>query len=218
MTTARVALSAPHLSLDDRFGRYQRLTVRQKKRWLEILLSFEVKNTYEVFDESGTAVLRVREQGRGIQSLLKRLLLGAMRPFHVLVSDAETGDPLLDLHRPFRFVFHRLEVRTAQGELLGAIQKKWSLLRRIYHVESRTGQTLAELFGPSLRPWTFEIRQNDREVGLVQKKWSGLGKEMFTDADNFGVDLAAIRESRLKLLVFAAVVLIDIVHFEKSKG
>jgi uncharacterized protein YxjI len=216
--TPETALAGTRNSLEDRFARYQRLTVRQKKRWMEILLSFEVKNTYEVFDEHGAAALRVREQGQGILSLLKRIFLGTLRPFHVLVSDVGSGEPLLELHRPFRFIFHRLEVRTVKGELLGAIQKKWSWFRRIYEVESASGHAVAELFGPILRPWTFEIRQGDREVGLVQKKWSGLGKEMFTDADNFGVDLAAIRDPKLKLLAFAAVVLIDIVHFEKSKN
>lgn len=213
--TASTAASG---SPEDRFARYQRLTVRQKKRWLEILLSFELKNTYEVFDERGTPVLRVQEQGEGLLSLLKRLFLSTMRPFDVTVTDVGNGQPLLQLHRPFRFIFHRLEVHTAKGELLGAIQKKWSWIRRIYHIESNGGQLVAELFGPLLRPWTFEVRQGERALGLVQKKWSGLGKEMFTDADNFGVDLSAISDARLKLLVFAAVVLIDIVHFEKSKN
>lgn len=212
------SLSASDPALDQRFARYQQLTVRQKKRWLEILLSFEVKNTYEVFDELGAPALRVREQGKGFMSLLKRLFLGTMRPFHVLVTDVSTGQVLLELHRPFRFIFHRLEVRTARGELLGAIQKKWSWIRRVYHVESERGHTVAELFGPLLRPWTFEIRAGDRVLGLVQKRWSGLGKEMFTDADNFGVDLAQVTDPRLKVLAFAAVVLIDVVHFEKAKG
>jgi uncharacterized protein YxjI len=205
-------------TLDQRFARYQRLTVRQKKRWAEILLAFEVKNTYDVFDEQGQPVLRVREQGKGFLSLLKRLFLGPMRPFHVLVSDVNTGQALLDLHRPFRVIFHRLEVRGAQGEPIGAIEKKWSWIRRIYHIEDKAGQVIAELFGPILRPWTFEIRKGDRVLGMVQKKWSGLGTEMFTDADNFGVDLAHIDDPRLKLLAFAAVVLIDIVHFERAKG
>jgi len=203
---------------EQRFARYQRLTVRQKKRWLEILLSFELKNSYDVFDESGQPVLRVQEQGSGFLSLFKRLFLGPMRPFDVLVSDAQTGNALLSLRRRFRFVFHRLEVSTARGEALGAIQKKWSWIRRIYHVESRSGQVVAELFGPILRPWTFEIRAGERVLGMIQKKWSGLGKEMFTDADNFGVDLQQVADPKLKLLAFAAVVLIDIVHFEKAKG
>ena len=202
----------------ERFARYQRLTVRQQKRWLEVLTSFEVKNTYDVFDERGAAALRVREQGQGFWSLLKRLFLGPMRPFHVLVSDAQTGEALLQLHRPFRFIFHRLEVQTSDGRLIGAIQKKWSFIRRIYVIEQPVAQPRAELFGPILKPWTFEIRLGDRTVGQIQKRWSGLGKEMFTDADNFGVDLSGVREPWLKLLAFAAVVLIDVVHFENSKG
>jgi uncharacterized protein YxjI len=203
---------------DQRFEDIQRLTVRQQKRWLEILTSFEVKNTYDVFDERGREALRVREQGSGFLSFLKRVFLGPMRPFHVHVSDAANSQVLLDLKRPFRFIFHRLEVRTPEGALLGAIQKKWSWVRRIYHVESESGHVVAELFGPILRPWTFELRVSERVVGLVQKRWSGLAKEMFTDADNFGIDLTEVRDARLKVLAFAAVVLIDVVHFEKSKG
>jgi len=212
----RDAASASHV--DQHFARYQRLTVRQQKRWLEILTSFEVKNTYDVFDESGAATLRVREQGRGIWSFVRRIFLGPARPFRVHVTDTRTGQVLLELQRPFRFMFHRLDVRTLEGRVLGAIQKKWSLLRRIYHIESESGHVVAELFGPLFKPWTFEIRVQDREVGLIQKKWSGFSKELFTDADNFGVDLSGIQPARLKLLAFAAIVLIDVVHFEKAKG
>ncbi len=217
MELARVS-TAISPSLLERFARYQRLTVRQQKRWLEVLTSFEVKNTYDVFDERGNAALRVREQGQGFLSLLKRLFLGPLRPFHVLVSDALTGEALLELHRPFRFILHRLEVQTSDGRVIGAIQKQWSFFRRIYVIEDPAGSAQAELFGPILKPWTFEIRTGDHTVGQIQKRWSGLAKEMFTDADNFGVDLALIREPWLKLLAFAAVVLIDVVHFENSKG
>lgn len=31
------------------------------------------------------------------------------------------------------------------------------------------------------------------KVGLIQKRWSGIGKEMFTDADNFGVTFENVR-------------------------
>ena len=35
----------------------------------------------------------------------------------------------------------------------------------------------------------FQVYDKDkkREVGKISKQWSGLIKEMFTDADNFGV-------------------------------
>lgn len=86
--------------------------------------------------------------------MLKRVFLGPFRPFEVLVSDAATGESLLLLQRPFRFVFHRLEVRSADGQWFGAIQKRWIWIRRIYAIETPLGQA-AELFGPVFRPWTF---------------------------------------------------------------
>lgn len=211
-------LVIPTVPVEQRFASYQQLTVRQQKRWLEILTSFEVKNTYDVFDGHGTPVLRVREQGRGFWSLLKRLVLGPMRPLHVRVSDVVSGETLLELRRPFRFIFHRIEVSTSAGSALGVVHKRWSWFRRIYDIDSSSGQNLARLFGPILRPWTFEIRVGDRVVGSVCKRWSGFGKEMFTDADNFGVDLSRVADPKLKLLAFAAVVLIDVVHFERAKG
>lgn len=203
---------------DLRFASYQRLTVRQKKRWLEILLSFELKNSYDVYDEQGRPSLQVKEQGSGVWSFLKRIFLGPLRPFRVHVDDAESGLTVLALDRRFRFVFHRLEVFTVDGKLLGAVQKKWSWFRRIYAIESDAGRPLAELFGPIFRPWTFEIRLQERVIGTIQKRWSGFSKEFFTDADNFGIELSNVADARLKLLAFAAVVLIDVVHFEKSKG
>jgi uncharacterized protein YxjI len=203
---------------DLRFAHFQQLTVRQKKRWLEILLSFEFLNSYDVYDEQGRAALHVQEQGSGFWSFIKRMFLGPLRPFRVLVQDIASGQTVLALQRRFRFVFHRLEVHAPDGRYLGAIQKKWSLLRRIYQLESDSGHAVAELFGPIFRPWTFEIRQNERVIGVIQKRWSGFAKEFFSDADNFGVELSSVPEPRLKLLAFAAVVLIDVVHFEKSKG
>lgn len=122
---------------------------------------------------------------------------------------------LLTLHRQFRFVFHRLEVRDGDGRALGAIEKEWSWIRRIYRIEG--GPRMLQLFGPFLEPWTFEIRAGDQMLGTIRKRWSGLTKEMFTDADNFGIDLSGIADPALKLLAFAAVVLIDIVHFERAK-
>lgn len=200
------------------FSKPQRLSVRQRKRWLEILTSLDARNTYVVYDEHGNPVLNVEEQGRGVGQLLKRIFLGALRPFTSQVEDLTGQRQVLSLRRPFRFFFHRLEVNDQDGHRLGAIQRRWTWLRRKYTVEGPDGREVATLFGPLLRPWTFEIQLpgSDREVGLVQKKWSGLAKELFTEADNFWVSFEAIEDPALRALLFSATVLIDIVHFERS--
>ena len=199
-----------------RFDGIKRLTVRQRKRWWELLLSFEMKNSYDVHNGE-TPVLRVRELGAGFASLCKRIFLGPLRPFQATVVDFSSDRPVLHLHRPFRFIFHRLEVTTATGERVGAIQRRWSWLRRIYVIENGIGQEIASLFGPILRPWTFEVRVGEQVRGQIRKRWSGFLKEAFTDADNFGVELEALPDAQLKALAFAATVLVDVVHFERAK-
>ena len=150
----------PQLSTDlaTTFGKATRLSVRQRKRWLEILTSLDARNVYVVYDEMGTPVLNVEEQGSGFGSFMKRLFLRSMRPFTSKVEDLSTGGThLLTLRRPFRFIFHRLEVMDANGTKLGAIQRKWTLFRRKYVVEGPEGQEVASLFGPFFRPWTFKV-------------------------------------------------------------
>lgn len=200
------------------FQQLGRLSVRQRKRWLEILLSFEAKNAYDVFDERQMPVLRVEEQGQGFGSFLKRIFFGPMRWFDAHVLDPGTRAVLLRLHRPFRFMFHEIAVHDGDGRLLGTIKRRWSWVRRLYTVYGPEGSEVGNLFGPILRPWTFEIRLGDRPVGMIQKKWSGIGKELFTDADNFRVELGDIPEPELRVLAFAATVLVDVVHFERAKS
>ena len=101
---------------------------------------------------------------------------------------------------------------------MGTIQRRWAWFRRIYVIEDATGDVMADIFGPILRPWTFQSRINEVIRGSIVKKWSGLLKEAFTDADNFGVEVGQLEDPRLKALAFAATVLVDVVHFERRKG
>jgi uncharacterized protein YxjI len=217
MPSTSLALVGPR-EVANRFARYDRLSVRQRKRWWEILLSFEMRNSYDVFDQTQQPVLHVQELGTGFGAFIKRIFLGPLRPFRAEVRDPGNQQPVLALHRRFRFIFHRMEVATAGGERVGAIQRRWSWIRRIYVIEDAQGRVVADLFGPFLRPWTFEVRVNEQVQGTIAKRWSGLAKEMFTDADNFGVDLVRLPDPQLRALAFAATVLIDVVHFERAKG
>ena len=122
------------------FTRPQRLSVRQRKRWIEILTSFDARNTYAVYDEAGNPVLNVQEQGKGFGNFLKRVFLGSIRPFTSHVEDLSKQQQLLTLRRPFRFYFHRLEVRDTDGTLLGSIQRRWTWFRRKYTSRARAAR------------------------------------------------------------------------------
>lgn len=187
------------------------LVVSQKKEWGEILSGFETKNRYVVLSEMGNELYYAAEKS----SLLLRLFLKALRPFEIIVARPD-GSTVLNLQRPFRFYFHKMDVRDAHGKLLGTIEREFSLLRRLYRITNSTGMEICRLYGPLLHPWTFEIRENDRQVGKITKKWSGLAKEFFTDADNFAIEMPPGKDVETKSVLLGAVFLIDFVHFESK--
>ncbi len=189
------------------------LVISQKKEMGEILTGIETKNKYIVLDTTGKELYTAVEEGG---SMMMRMFLKALRPFEIRVNSYD-GKIGLRVNRPFRFYFHKLEVFESSGKLLGTIQRQFDLLRRVYSVLDITGREVFQLFGPILHPWTFEIKKKGVTQGKIVKKWSGLIKEGFTDADNFGIVFPQGCDVKLKALLLGAVFLIDFVHFE-NKG
>ena len=58
------------------------------------------------------------------------------------------------------------------------------------------------------------MTKNGDKIGKVSKQWSGLAREVFTDADNFGITFPMDLDVKCKLTLLAAVFLI--VSFEKK--
>ena len=58
----------------------------------------------------------------------------------------------------------------------------------------------------------------ETEVGKITKQWSGLGKEAFTDAENFGVSFPIDLDVKMKATLLGALFLIDFMFFEKAKN
>lgn len=193
------------------------LIIRQLKEWGEILTGFETKNKYQVMDHLSNPLMEAQEEGGSAMTVVTRLFLKALRPFtmHLFTSD---GASLFKLIRPFRFYFHELEICNSTGAPVGKIKRRFAMLRRIYSVFDRSGNEIFELFGPLLHPWTFRIQKGGQELGKITKKWSGLAKESFTDADNFGIAFPKGIDLSQKAVLLGAVFLIDFVHFENSKN
>jgi len=158
------------------------LVVQQKKEWAEILTGFETKNRYAVSDPSGQQLYWAAEES----SVLARLFLKTLRPFsvHILSMD---GKPVLKVVKPFRFYFHEAAVLNTEGLAMGQVKREFSIFSRRFTVRDSQGGELYAICAPFFHPWTFTVSQNNIEVAKILKKWSGLGKETFTDADNFSV-------------------------------
>lgn len=200
----------------ERFAGAHALMIRQKKEWGEILSGFETRNKYDIIDNLDNVLFQVEEESGALSTIITRLLLQALRPFTMHIFSPE-GNEIFRLKRPFRFFFHKLEVYRSNGTPLGIIERRFALVRRIYSVQDPNGSETFQLFGPILHPWTFQIKKHGREVGKITKKWSGLLKESFTDADNFGITFPGGLDLNEKAIFLGALFLIDLVHFERKK-
>ena len=66
----------------------------------------------------------------------------------------------------------------------------------------------------------FKVLSPDgtNECGRISKQWSGVLREAFTDADNFGISFPMDLDVRMKAVLMGALFLIDYMFFEKQKN
>jgi uncharacterized protein YxjI len=189
------------------------LMIRQEVERLEAFTGFEQANNYTIQNATGHTLFHASEES----STWVRMLLKNFRPFTMHIGTPD-GRPVLTLERPYRFYFHELSILDANGRRLGTVKKRWAFFNRRYTLTDETQGQEYEIFGPFFKPWTFQILRNGSECGTVRKKWSGVLKEMFTDADYFGIDFPQQMDIRLKSVFLGAVFLIDFLHFENNNG
>ena len=191
------------------------LRVRQVREWSELISPLEHRNRYEVRGSLDEPLLYAVEVGSGVGHVLLRSLLKARRPF-TLELRTPAGALALRLVRPFHLFLSRLRVEDREGRVLGEVWQRLRLFGHAYEVLGPNGEKLARLVGPWLRPWTFQLKRSGKLLATVQKRWRGLGVELLTDADSFGVRYEpALQDPTLRLLTLAATFLVDFVHFEK---
>jgi uncharacterized protein YxjI len=192
------------------------LILRQRRELAE-LVGFETRNKYEILDEAGQALGFCAEQQKGFLGFLLRYLLGHWRSFSLSFFDANR-QPLWRAEHPFRWFFQRLEVFGAAGEKVGAVQQRFGIFRKVFDLEDATGRVLFRMESGFFQFWTFPIQRSGREVARVEKKWSGLLKEMFLDADNFRIQFGAELSESERLLVLAAGIFVDLQYFERKSS
>lgn len=113
-----------------------------------------------------------------------------------------------------------MEVYSINGQLVGTIEQNWSLLRANFSIKNAAGETVLKIDGPCCT-WSicgdveFSVMSVDGEtkVGKITKQWAGLAREMFTDADLFGVTFPMDLDVHVKALLLATTFLIVSILF-----
>jgi len=187
------------------------LLVKQKVEYLEVFTGFETKNKYSIMDTNGSELFWAAEKS----SFLARLLLRQMRTLKIYILDSNKNQ-VLTLRKPFRFFFSEINVFNMKNEKIGWVKQKFSIFSKKLIVTDKDKNVIYKIKAPFFHPWTFKLLENDQEVGKISKKWSGLGKEMFTSADNFNVIFPDGATPDIKAILLGALFLIDMVYFERK--
>lgn len=203
------------------------LIVKQKVELAEVFLSFETKNKYVVKNAMGQPVYRAKED----TDCCTRNCCGPIRPFNMMILDNFEKE-VIHLHRPLRCqscwcpcCLQSLEVSSPPGNVIGKVEQNWSILGPKFSVKDANGETGLIIKGPFCTyamcgDVEFKVMTPDgsTEVGKISKQWTGLLREAFTDADNFGISFPMDLDVRAKATLLGAMFLIDFMFFEKSRN
>jgi len=179
---------------------------------------FKVASNYDIFHpESGALLIECREPNIGFFTKLFRILgYKVMTPFNIEVK-ATDGTLITRITRGTVFFRSVVEVFDEKEQLIGKFRQRMLSLGGKFDVLDANDQVICTLKG-KWTSWEFSFIKDNAEFGKVTKKWAGIGKEFFTTADNYVLEInpSVGNDSKLRTLILAAVLCIDMVLKENS--
>ena len=178
----------------------------------------ELTGEYEIFDEAGTQVGSIREEGQSKKNKLARLTnFGALGTRRFSMYDVG-GSKVLEVSKPGGLRLPRFEVSDGSGTPVAkmAMGKRLNPLKPIrFSLEGSDGEALGEMFSTKggLRTNEFKILDGEgSEVARITKQWGGAVKELFVTSDAYLVEIDAGAPEPLRLVSLAGAVTVDLVQ------
>jgi uncharacterized protein YxjI len=175
----------------------------------------KASNNYDVYDlQTNEIILYCREKNLNPFYKIIRLLIKefkSLTPFEIEVSGLD-GKKIIKVKKGLSLVLPKIEVFDENDKLIGLIKLKLFPLGNNFEMFDDKGNFVSKLDG-SLIGWNFKFLKDKNTIATVTKKWAGIGKELFTSADNYILDIKddVEKSSPLRRLIFGAVICIDMV-------
>jgi len=165
---------------------------------------------FAVLDQNGNRIGSVAEVDQSALKKAARFVssLDTFMTHRFEIRDA-SGNPVLVLTRPRKLIKSKFAVTRPDGSVVGDISQK-NLMGKIRFSLSADGKELGTLNGENWRAWDFNVQDAaGTEVARVSKKWAGLATEMFTNADNYVLQIHQPLVEPLRSLVIVCALCID---------
>lgn len=200
------------------------LLVQQKVELIEVITGFETNNKFNVKNTLGQKVYWAAEDN----DCCTRNCCGPLRRFNMKVYDIYQNE-VMHMRRPaacssccFPCCLQSMDISAPPGNHIGRVEQTWSILYPNFLVKNANGDTVLRIKGPfctyslcgdvEFKIFTLE----GEEIGRISKQWSGLARELFTDADFFGISFPMDLDVNMKAVMLGACFLIDAMFFEKA--
>jgi len=175
---------------------------------------FKASSNFDIYDpHGGQLIMECREERLGFFTKLLRFTdYKRLTPFEIDIK-TPSGEQLITVKRGVSFWLSTVEVLDNKNVVIGKFKQKFFSIGGKFEVLDASERSLCMLKG-SWTSWDFRfVSADNKEFAIVSKKWSGFGKEFFTSADNYVLQISnEVPENHpLRQLILAAVMCIDFV-------
>ena len=189
------------------------LVVNQKAKLIE------VTNEYQVFDQNGTQIGAVRQVGQTAAKKVLRMVSNLDQFMtHTLHICDMGGNVVLQVTRPRKVLKSTVIITNAAGAEVGRVVQENAIGKIRFRLEAG-GLKLGSINAENWRAWNFNIRDAaENEIARITKTWEGMGRAMFTTADNYVLQIHQQIDEPLRSLVVASALSVDTALKQDSGG
>lgn len=174
---------------------------------------FKAANNFDIHNPADQEIIMTcREEKLGFFTKLLRFTdYKRMTPFNIEIKTA-SGANVLTVKRGVSIFLSTVEVLDENQMLVGKFKQKFFSIGGKFEVLDANEQNVCTLKG-KWTSWDFKFVKDEIEFAHVSKKWAGIGKELFTTADNYMLEIFknVPQKDPKRLLILAAVMCIDMV-------
>lgn len=174
---------------------------------------FKAANNYDIYDPvTGAVIMECREGRLGILTKILRFTnYKRMTPFDIQIRTPE-GHSVIGVKRGISLFLSKVRVLDENDRVIGMFKQKFFSLGGAFDILDASEKPVCQLEG-KWTGWDFRFLAGETELAHVTKKWAGVGKELFTSADNYVLQISdsVPADNVVRQLIIAAVMCIDMV-------
>ena len=174
---------------------------------------FKAANNYDIYDpDNGEIIMECREENLGVLTKYLRFTdYKRMTPFDVQVRTPQ-GEQVVRVRRGISIFLSKVDVLDEFNSVIGGFKQKLFSIGGAFTVLDGRDKPVCQLKG-KWTGWDFKFLDGNKELAHVSKKWAGIGKELFTSADNYVLQISdnVPQDDAARQLILAAVMCIDMV-------